>query len=282
MSTVSPPPLRPIATDDFAGVTLPADFGAAPMLDWIDITRLVVDESYQRAIGKDGRGNIRRIAENFRWSRFAPVIVAPIAGGQFAIIDGQHRTTAAQLAGHDRVPCQVIIADRTEQAAAFAAVNGTVTRINSLALFKAAIAAGEPRATRILDVARRGGAKILFYPKSELNQEPGETMAIGAIGRVIDRFGEDTVILALRCVVETPNRVKGGLLAPIILAMCEAVHLNQVRGYSDADLFQAFERINIIREYGKAQTTERQPGEAIWTILSRRLVAAIAGQVRHD
>ena len=39
--------------------------------------------------------HLRRIAEQFDWRLFAPVIVAPIEGGLFAVIDGQHRTHAA-------------------------------------------------------------------------------------------------------------------------------------------------------------------------------------------
>lgn len=60
--------------------------------------------------------------------QFAPIIGAPIEGGQWAIVDGQHRTTAAVLRGIEKVPCQVVQADRIQQAAAFAAVNGSVTK----------------------------------------------------------------------------------------------------------------------------------------------------------
>jgi hypothetical protein len=71
--------------------------GPAPQLLWIEIKDLVIDPSYQRHIGKRGAANIRQIAENFDWSKFAPVIIAPIEGGQYAVVDGQHRTTAALL-----------------------------------------------------------------------------------------------------------------------------------------------------------------------------------------
>ena len=56
--------------------------GPAPQLMWIDIKDLVVDLTYQRDIGKRGAANIRQIADNFDWSKFAPVMVAPIEGGQ--------------------------------------------------------------------------------------------------------------------------------------------------------------------------------------------------------
>jgi ParB-like nuclease domain len=74
-------------------------------------------------------------------SCFAPVVVSPVAGGKFAIIDGQHRTTAATLVGFDSVPCQIVIAAKEEQAAAFKAINGTTTPISIMALHAAALMA---------------------------------------------------------------------------------------------------------------------------------------------
>jgi hypothetical protein len=106
--------------------------GPAPQLQWIAIGDLVVDTRYQRDLGKTGGKNIVRIAREFEWAKFAPVVVAPIEGGQWAIVDGQHRTTAAALRGITKVPCQVIIADQRKQAAAFAAINANVTEMSPM------------------------------------------------------------------------------------------------------------------------------------------------------
>src|SRR5271168_1397409 len=107
--------------------------GPAPMLQWLKIADLRVDPTYQRPIIGKGRRNVDRIARAFSWSFFAPVVVAPIEGGRFAIIDGQHRTTAAVLAGFDSVPCQIVIAGQDQQAAAFKAINGITTLISAMA-----------------------------------------------------------------------------------------------------------------------------------------------------
>jgi hypothetical protein len=104
--------------------------GPAPMLQWIRIAELVVDPTYQRPIIGKGRKNVDQIARSFSWSCFAPVVVSPVEGGKFAVIDGQHRTTAAALAGFETVPCQVVIAAQQEQAAAFKAINGITTAIS--------------------------------------------------------------------------------------------------------------------------------------------------------
>jgi hypothetical protein len=62
-------------TSDFAP-------GPAPFLEWIAIERLVVDTEYQREIGRRGATNVIQIAEHLDWSKFAPVIVAPVEGGR--------------------------------------------------------------------------------------------------------------------------------------------------------------------------------------------------------
>lgn len=254
--------MRQISAEGINAAIETTDHGAAPMLQWIDIEKLMVDDAYQRPIRGDGRRNVAKIAKNFRWSRFAPVVVSPIEGDRYAIVDGQHRTTAALIAGLKQVPCQIIVASPTEQAAAFAAINGNVTRMHRMALHRAAAAAGDPAALAINAVARKAGVVVLAYPKSELNQEPGETMAVGTIGQCIKTYGEAIVTLALRCVTQTRNRVKGGLISPVIAALCAVIsRLPPSVRKNETGIIATFDKINIIREYGKSCGTERQPGD---------------------
>lgn len=78
--------LRPISIEEFAA-DVPRravdECGPAPQLQWLDIVNLVVDQAYQREITAQGRRNVKRIAEQFDWRYFSPVIVAPIAGGRY-------------------------------------------------------------------------------------------------------------------------------------------------------------------------------------------------------
>jgi hypothetical protein len=139
----------------------PPEPGPAPMLTWIPAERLVIDDSYQREIGKRGRSNIMQIVANFDWSKFAPVIVAPVEGGLYAIVDGQHRTTSAMVHGFKEVPCQVVQADRAKQADAYAAVNGNITKTTPQQLFHAKVAAGHQSAVELRDVCATGGVEIV-------------------------------------------------------------------------------------------------------------------------
>ena len=87
--------LQKLATDQVIAPQSSFSPGPAPMLSWLPVEQFVVDDTYQREVGKRGRSNVQHIAEHFDWSKFAPVIVAPVEGGLYAIVDGQHRTTAA-------------------------------------------------------------------------------------------------------------------------------------------------------------------------------------------
>lgn len=46
--------------------------GPRPELRWLPISRLVIDDRYQRAIGRQGRPNVVRILENFDWNSVNP------------------------------------------------------------------------------------------------------------------------------------------------------------------------------------------------------------------
>src|SRR3984885_15741039 len=195
--------------------------GAAPMLQWLKVADLIVDPAYQRPIIGNGRRNVEQIARTFSWSCFAPVVVSPVEGGKFAIIDGQHRTTSAAILGFDSVACQVVIAAREEQAAAFKAINGTTTPISRMALHAAALVASEPWAIQLAHVCACAEVELLRYPVPTDKQAPGQTMAVGAIAQCLKRYGEATLITALQCVTQTSNNQPGALSARTIKALCE-------------------------------------------------------------
>lgn len=171
--------------------------GPQPEMSWLRIADLCIDTDYQRQVGKDGRKSIERIAANFEWSKFSTVIVSPVSGNRFAIIDGQHRTTAAALCGFASVPCQIISLDRAGQASAFAAINGNVTKITAWHIYKAALAANEGWARTCHRATSAANCTLMTYNKSSSAREPGELYGPTVIRDLIDRHGESVVTLAL-------------------------------------------------------------------------------------
>lgn len=195
--------MRGIETKDYAKIETPSSFGKPPRLEWLSISQLVVDPEYQREITTVGRKNVRRIAEHFNWSMFAPVVVAPVGSNKFAIVDGQHRTTAAALCKVDKVPCAIIEALRGEQAAAFRAINANITRMHTIQLHHASVAAGEAHALRIKKICDKAGVSVLRFPTAKSECKVGETLAVGTIGKALERFGDRATTCALKAIVAT-------------------------------------------------------------------------------
>lgn len=169
----------------------------APILDWVAVDRLVIDDAYQRPLQDRNWQAIERIADKFCWARFAPVLVAPLEGGRFAVIDGQHRVHAAALCGVQSVPAMIVAVDRSAQAMAFAGVNGSAIRITALNLFKARLAAGDPLMVRIDDLARAAGCRVMPYPVSAAKRKPGELLCVGLLERIVRRGDAAAVALGL-------------------------------------------------------------------------------------
>jgi hypothetical protein len=222
---------------DTTKVTEPASAfspGPAPQLNWISTDKFVVDATYQREIGKRGRANVQHIAEHFDWSKFAPVIVAPVEGGRYAIVDGQHRTTAAMLRGIEEVPCQIVQADRAQQAAAYAAVNGNITKTTAQQLFHARLAAGNKDAQALADVCAAAGVEILRRNLSISTAKAGQTQAVGALTRCLRDYGRETLITALQCITETADGNAGFVRATIIEGLCHALNGSPWRDAGEA------------------------------------------------
>jgi ParB-like nuclease domain len=237
--------MRPISTEGFEKPESVVA-GAAPMLQWMKIADLVVDPAYQRPIIDKGRLNVDLIARSFSWSCFSPVVVSPVEGGKFAIIDGQHRTTAAAVLGIECVPCQIVVAAREEQAAAFKAINATTTPISQMALHAAALVANEPMAVQIAHVCACADVELLRYPIAVDKQSPGQTMAAGAIARCLKHYGEVTLIMALQCVTRTSNNKTGALSARMIKALCAVLHGNPGCMDQGTALLDVFDSIDLM------------------------------------
>ena len=233
--------------------TAPVEPGPAPMLQWVKIADLVVDDSYQRDLKVGNWKAIKAIAAQFKWSRFSPVFVAPVEGGKFAIIDGQHRTHAAAMCGFAEVPCQIVQMSREEQAAAFAAVNGLVTKVTTWQIFKAALAAGEPWAVAMRKVADDAGCRVMTGNASMFSKKPGEIYSVVRLRKIIDQNKAENVTKALGILRQAEGFKDdaeywdGSIVLPMIEALCERppVLNNPVAStvLSDFDVFGAIDKI---------------------------------------
>lgn len=157
-----------------------------PDMHWIRTTDLVIDDTYQRKIERRGLRNIEAIASEFSWSRFTPLLVAPVGNSRYAIIDGQHRAHAAALVGYRLVPAMVVEMDAQEQALAFSRVNGHVTAVTPQQVYRAALAAGEPWALAADEAVSAAGCRLMSVNASAKNKKAGEVYCVAAVRAVVD------------------------------------------------------------------------------------------------
>lgn len=206
--------------------TLPADYGARPELAWLPVTKLAVDPSYQRTLDSArSQAVISRVVAQFRWASFQ-AILATRSGNCYLIIDGQHRVEAAKRLGIMEVPSVVLPPiDQAEQAAAFVRANVDRVTVNPYAMHYAQIAAGEPRALAIAEACRYAGLSIPRYPIQTSALAAGQTLALGTIGKAIDRLGADDAQQMLRAVAAAWRTRPAYLRASLLQALTDIVAL---------------------------------------------------------
>ncbi len=231
------------------------DTGPKPKLKWIEIKKLGVDLSYQRDIVGKGKRTLNLITECFRWSMFAPVVVVDVKRGRYPIIDGQHRATAAARIGIKKIPCYLVKADLAEQAAAFTAINGNVTRISSMQMFHAFVAGGDEDAIALQKLCDKGGVSICRYPKKIVDMRPGETFAATALRRAYAFYGHDNLLAALETITKTGDGNIGFVRGSIVKALC-AIY-QQVPGWRKHPRRNAaIERVGIPEIFKRARSKD--------------------------
>lgn len=235
------------------------DPGPAAMLQWIRIDQLVVDDSYQRDLKPGNWKAIQRIADNFRWSRFSPVFVAPVEGGLFAIIDGQHRTHAAAVCGFAEVPCQVVPMSIAEQAASFAAVNGLVTKVTLFQIFKAALTAGEEWAVDCARICADADCKLMTFVKTSDAKRAGEIYAISLIRGFREKGHGRLVTFALSGLRRSEGGAEPAIWSNDVLkALIGAVVDRPWLLDQGADLVAFLDRFDIYAAIDRAEDFARQ------------------------
>ncbi len=262
--------------------------GPAPMLQWIRIDRLVIDDRYQRDLKPGNWKAIRNIAQAFKWSRFSPVFCAPIEGGRYAIIDGQHRTHAAAMCGFDEVPCQIVQMTISEQAESFAAVNGAVTKVTSWNLFKAALSAGEPWAVDAARCAENAGCRLMTSNGSQESKKPGMIYAPAAFRKIVETCGAPKVTAALKVLMraegygDTSQIFDISILGPLLMAMTkDAEFLARKDAHVMLERFDIWAAVDGLKAEKQRRTRLGLPVPSHREMLTNAITASIDGGSDH-
>ncbi len=233
-----------------------------PMLEWVAIDRMVIDDRYQRAMDAKGLQAVQRIADAFEWAKFSPVLLAPADGGRLAVIDGQHRVHAAKLCGLHAVPAQIVHLSVAAQAAAFVGVNTQVKQMTVHQIYRAALAGGEGWAVRCRDVVEGAGCHLATSNPSAVKRKAGVIYCIGAVRKMITGGQAKALSAALKAIraYDTTGRValySDYILTPFVRAVAsDAAFLRaDLAGFLRAnDPFRLIGRAEKMRAGGAALT----------------------------
>lgn len=247
--------------------------GHIGQLQTVPISQLFVDSEYQRAVSQGSVKNIKRICEQFDWSKFLPVIVTQ-DGDRFSIVDGQHRTTAAATIGIEAVPCYILSCTPAEAAAAFAAINGNVTPVQPIDLWFAELAAKKPSALALQRVLDASGVKVTRKKEGYL---AGETRSVTVLQRALDFYGSAILTTILQCIVETSDGNPGMLFGAMINGIGRAIRTKPEVLADPARLFNVFDDINLSELLYDAKIESARSGNPVQFIITRQINAALKG-----
>ncbi|MGE4339435.1 MAG: hypothetical protein AB7E55_26215, partial [Pigmentiphaga sp.] len=163
------------------------------------------------------------------------------------------------LRGLETIPCQIVVADRHQQAAAFSAINGQTTSVSRLQLFHAQLASGDPHAIRIRQVCENAGVTVVSSPHSQGDLKPGQIQCVSLIGKLVERNGEATTITTLRALLESnEDDTTLALSSAVIHAMCEILADNPEWREAGLALIEAMDNISIDDVLNEADRVRRE------------------------
>jgi hypothetical protein len=246
--------------------------GTIGRLEVLPVADLHVDASYQREITPGSAKNILRIAAAFDWAKFLPVIVVR-DGGHYAIIDGQHRATAAATIGIEAVPCYVLSCSVAKAAAAFAAINSNVTRLDAVDLYFAKLAAGVPRARELARVLEAAGVTVT---RKRRDYAAGETRAVQVLLRAMEKYGPDLLLVILQCITRTGDRNPGALTGAVINGVGQAIRSKPGLLAMPSRLFEILDGVSLSDLFARARIESAETRNPAQFIITREINAILA------
>ena len=155
----------------------------------------IVTEQYQRILNMK---NVAGIVKNFDPAKLGVLVVSHRTDETYAVLDGQHRLTALRRLGYDAANCIVLEGMTIQQEADYFRrqnENKQSLRINDT--FNASLWAEDAESLRIKELMDKYGFR---HGKSG---QPMCICAIGALQRILRRFGDRTLELTLACIAAT-------------------------------------------------------------------------------
>lgn len=244
---------------------------------WANVADLVIDRRYQREITAAGRKAIQRIADDWDWRKYQPIIVAPSEGGKMAVVDGQHRAHAAAVLGLEAIPAMTVPMTPAEQAAGFVSINRDRIRIDALSIYRAELAAGAEWAVRARDVVEAAGCTLATSKPSQVSKKPGSVFAIGLIRNMISNGEDEAVTEGLRAIRQSAAGAEiDAYTGPVLAVWLTALARNQ--RFLTLDLPDIFDGIDINKLLDVSRRKARETGTPARTLAVDHMVRVLSEQ----
>lgn len=171
---------------------------ARPEVSILKIHQLRINDEYQRKLGAASITLIRRIVNQFQWTKFRPPVVTLTGETDpdtnlptYEVLDGQHSCIAALTNGNLReLPCWVVTTrNLVEKAEAFVGLNRERVLITGLSVFWADVAAQNEDALAVLAACEKTGARVVRRPPPYGDFGVGETISVATLRRLAKKGG---------------------------------------------------------------------------------------------
>lgn len=180
--------------------TLPPPKGSLPVLQYCTPAQLDVDRTYQRELDQRSLRLVAEIARDWDWGLCQPLVVARRRDGRMFVVDGQHRLEAARRRGDiQQLPCVIIMPDSDgDEASAFVKLNQQRRPLTPFALYRGAVAAGDPSACALASVLREVGF-ALSGTADWTHMKPGQLNNVGKVRAFHAKHGDRATRVVLEC-----------------------------------------------------------------------------------
>lgn len=241
--------------------------GERPALEWVSVELIYVDSNYQRDLRP---ALVAKILRAFSWAKFGAVVLSRQPDGRHTIVEGQHRWEAAKLHPYvTEVPAVIVSHDGTAgEAQSFLAINRDRANVSSVEQYWAGLTAGDEKVAAISRVLLAAGCDVV--PSLGV-RKPHLTNSVGAIGRSIERYGDEATRRALHVIRTAWPKEKDGLRGTLITALARIIRANR-EAVRDEDLVTAIRRESLARLTAGAEAIRKLSGGSADAAIAKAIV----------
>jgi hypothetical protein len=243
-----------------------ADVNGAGKIEVVEIDQLHVDRAYQRELNME---LVQKIASKWEPTAAGPIVVSRRRNGDLYIVNGQHRTAGAKMAGETHILAQVVDGLDEATEAVLRLQGNTRLGDRSLERFRAQVAAGYAESLDIVKILARFDTKI-----NTASNEPGIN-CVSAVERIYRTDKGVLLVRTLEVVKEAFGEIAGrSATAALLAAIAWFLQTHPAEEYDRNRLIEKLSGVGLAALDRMATNTKAAMGGAKWVNVYRAIVEA--------